>query len=138
MKSPKRFPVMLLIVILATPAFSQAIRREEVRFKGGTNSATIKDRIKGSQTVDYLLVAKAEQTMTVVLKPSNASCYFNIMGPADATALFNGSISGYTFKGMLPADGQYTVRVYLMRNAARRAETADYAITFVIEANARD
>jgi hypothetical protein len=102
------------------------------------NSATIKDRIKGSQTVDYLLTAKAVRNMTVVLKPSKASCYFNVMGPADATAFFNGSISGNAFKGTLPADGQYTVRVYLMRSAARRAETADYAITFVVEANARD
>jgi hypothetical protein len=31
---------------------------------------------------------------------------------------------------MLPASGDYVVRVYLMRNAARRGETCDFRITF--------
>jgi hypothetical protein len=30
---------------------------------------------------------------------------------------------------MLPADGDYTVRVYLMRNAARRNETSSFTLT---------
>lgn len=31
--------------------------------------------------------------------------------------------------GTLPVDGDYTVRVYLMRSAARRNETAEYTLT---------
>ena len=36
--------------------------------------------------------------------------------------MFVGSISGNQFEGRLPASGDYKVRVYLMRSAARRDE----------------
>jgi hypothetical protein len=39
-----------------------------------------------------------------------------------------GSTSGNRFEAELPADGVYTIRVYLMRNAARRNETARYTL----------
>jgi hypothetical protein len=43
-------------------------------------------------------------------------------------AIFVGSTSGNRFEAELPADGEYTIRVYLMRNAARRNETANYTL----------
>ena len=36
---------------------------------------------------------------------------------------------GNHFLGPLPADGEYTVQVYLMRNAARRKEVANYRLS---------
>ena len=38
--------------------------------------------------------------------------------------MFVGSTSGNRFSGVLPTDGDYAIRVYLMRNAARRNESA--------------
>lgn len=43
--------------------------------------------------------------------------------------MFVGSTSGVAATMMLPDDGVYVVRVYLMRNAARRKETSNYTLT---------
>ena len=108
------------------------IREKTVQFAKGKSSATVKDKIKGRESVDYKLGASAGQTMTVTLKPSNRSTYFNVMAPGDDSAIFIGSTSGNTFSGSLPKTGNYVVRVYLMSNAARRNETSSYSIDFKI------
>jgi hypothetical protein len=66
--------------------------------------------------------------MTVSFSPSNLSAYFNVLPPGTEVAMFVGSTSGNRFTAALPADGVYTIRVYLMRNAARRNETAQYTL----------
>jgi hypothetical protein len=92
----------------------------------------LKDHVKGYESVDYRLGAATGQTMEVTLKSSNRFIYFNVLPPGDETAIFIGSTSGNHFAGTLPTNGDYTVRVYLMRNAARRNETASYSIDFKI------
>jgi hypothetical protein len=106
------------------------IRRETVHFKAGATGATIKGKITGDETVDYVVNARQGQSMVVMLDASNASAYFNVMPPGSDTAIFIGSTSGNRYEGTLPASGDYTVRFYLMRNAARRNETATYTIKF--------
>ena len=44
------------------------------------------------------------------------------------SAMFVGD-SGANYSGMLPTDGDYVVRVYLMRPAARRGESSNYTLT---------
>jgi hypothetical protein len=66
--------------------------------------------------------------MLAILKPSNLSAYFNVLPPDSNVAMFVGSISGNRFKAKLTADGVCTIRVYLMRNAVRRNETAKYTL----------
>jgi hypothetical protein len=121
-----------LFLFASLPAAAQDIRRQPVQFKPGEIGATIKGKIKGDQTVDYLLRAKAGQTLVVILEASNASTYFNVMAPGEDSALFIGSTSGNRFVGKGQKDGDYTVRVYLMRNAARRGATASYTINFAV------
>jgi hypothetical protein len=120
----------LIGLLLASPfaAASSAIRQEAIPFKLGASSAVLKGKIKGDQTVDYQLRARAGQAMAVSFKPTNPSAYFNVLPPGSTEALFIGSTSGNRFEGKLPADGSYTIRVYLMRNAARRNETAQYTL----------
>ena len=63
--------------------------------------------------------------MTVSLTTSNRSAYFNVNPPGDETALFVGCPARATSsKALFPTAGDYTIRVYLMRNAARRDESA--------------
>ena len=47
--------------------------------------------------------------------------------------MFVGSTSGNQFEGRLPASGDYKVRVYLMRSAARRDEIANYRLEMIID-----
>lgn len=108
-----------------------------VHFARGASSATIKGTLKGYRTVDYKLAAKAGQTMSVKLTTRNASNYFNVLPPGSKDeAIFVGSTSGNEWSGSLPADGEYAVRVYLMRSAARRNETASYVLTVGITGSA--
>ncbi|MGA7964287.1 MAG: META domain-containing protein [Gammaproteobacteria bacterium] len=96
----------------------------------------VKGSIIGDEIVDYKLGAKADQTMSIKLKTSNASLYFNVLPPGSESALFIGSTSGNEWTGTLPVDGDYTVRVYLMRDAARRNERANYTLTVGITGGA--
>jgi len=74
--------------------------------------------------------------MVVVLKTDNGSNYFNIFAPGKKPgdeAMFIGSTLGDRYDGTLPADGKYTVQVYLMRNAARRNEKVNYTLEIGID-----
>jgi hypothetical protein len=127
--------VMALALALAAPGFALgAIESRQVQFAKGTSAATIKGAIKGDATIDYKLRAKAGQTMRVTLKSSHGSNYFNVLPPgSDDVAIFAGSTGGNEWTGALPADGEYKVRVYLMRSAARRGESANYTLTVGID-----
>ncbi len=125
--------VLSVAVLGASAALAQvAIRKEPVHFKAGESGAAVKGKIKGDETVDYVLGAQKGQSMVVTLEASNGSAYFNVTAPGADEALFIGSTSGSRYEGTLPASGDYTVRLYLMRNAARRGETADYTIRFSV------
>jgi Periplasmic lysozyme inhibitor of I-type lysozyme len=117
---------LLLETIPASAAMD--IRQEQIQFEKGKSGTTITGKIKGDQIVDYQLRAGAGQSMVAIFKTSNLSAYFNVLPPGSEVAIFVGSISGNRFEAKLPADGVYTVRVYLMRNAARRNETANYTL----------
>jgi hypothetical protein len=110
------------------------IRKERVSFAPGATSATVQGTIKGYQAVDYLLGARQGQSMTVSMASDNAANYFNILAPGEKdVAMFIGSTSGNQYEGVLPATGDYTVRVYLMRSAARRDEVANYRLEMITQ-----
>lgn len=116
--------------IAASPLPNQRIER--VEFAKGATSTVIKGQIKGDGFVDYVLSVGAGQSLSVTLEPSNLSNYFNIDPPGTDGAMFIGNISGNTFKGVLPTDGEYGIRVYLMRNAARRNESSNYTLSIAV------
>jgi hypothetical protein len=115
--------------LAVTAAADEGIRQEKVQFAEGASSAVIKAQIKGDTTVDYVVRAAAGQTLSVELQKSNAQNYFNVLPPGSTGgAMFVGD-SGENYSGTLPTDGEYVVRVYLMRPAARRDESSSYTLT---------
>lgn len=123
-----------IVIAAATPSTAQApIRSERVQFAKGTSAKTIKAAIKGDQAVDYLIGVRAGQTVTVTLASSNASNYFNITAPGADAALFIGSTGGNRHSFRVPSSGDYAIRVYLMRNAARRNEAGRYTLTVAVK-----
>lgn len=123
---------LLAGVLTATASLAHAvgIQTTPLQFAKGTSSATVKGSLTGDGTIDYTLRARAGQSMSVTLKTSNDANYFNVLPPgSNDVAIFIGSTSGNEFTGALPADGEYKIRVYLMRSAARRKEKADYTLT---------
>lgn len=123
------FALALLVAAGGASAAPDPGRTETVRFAKGASSKVITGSVKGHGTVNYMVDVRAGQTLKVTMKTSNASAYFNVVAPGADAALFNGSISGNTHSGVIPSSGAYKVQVYLMRNAARRGETARYTLT---------
>jgi hypothetical protein len=105
--------ILLATLLVSTSALAGDIPTERVQFAKGANSATIEGRIQGDMSV---------------------ANYFNIIEPGRSNeAMFVGSISGNQFEGVLPASGDYKVRVYLMRSAARRDDIANYRLEMIID-----
>jgi hypothetical protein len=119
-------------LLLMASAAHAADKSQEVKFAPGTTSATIRSSLEGYDMNTYRLGASAGQTLSVTFTPSNSSCYYNVEAPGADEALFNGSESGDAYSGVLPYDGDYQVKVYLMRNAARRNETCKFSLTVEI------
>jgi Bacterial SH3 domain len=107
---------------------AQDIRTERVAFAPGTSGTLIEGSITGREIVDYVVGADAGQILSADLQTSNASAYFNILPAGSEEAIFIGSTSGNVADVPLAAAGDYAIRVYLMRNAARRDETAHYSL----------
>lgn len=125
------------LLLAGAPAAADGIKTVPVHFKKGTSGASLKGKIVGDETIDYTLGAKAGQQMSVTMKADNGAAYFNLLPPgSNVEAIFVGSTSGNAFSGELPKDGEYKVRVYLMRSAARRNEQADFTLDVAITGDA--
>jgi hypothetical protein len=134
-KALRRFFTVLSLVFLtiSAPVTASEIRTERVHFKKGSSSAVVEDSISGDATADYVLGAKKGQYMNVSMATDNAANYFNILAPGEEdAAFFIGSTSGNQYEGVLPENGDYKIRVYLMRSAARRNEVAKYRLEMII------
>jgi hypothetical protein len=136
-----RLVTATMVLVLAqsfagTAVADASIRQEKVQFATGASSAVIKGQLKGDAMVDYLVRAAAGQTLSVKLQKTNAQNYFNVMPPGSTgSAMFVGD-SGENYSGVLPTDGNYIVRVYLMRPAARRGESSNYELTVGVSGRA--
>jgi hypothetical protein len=123
----------IILLTAQTTLAERDIRTERVQFKPGATSAVVEDSITGYQTVDYVLGAREGQSMNVSMATNIGANYFNILAPGETeVAMFIGSTSGNQYEGILPESGDYTIRVYLMRSAARRNETADYRLEMIV------
>ncbi|MGV0976634.1 MAG: hypothetical protein ACOYBO_11975 [Azonexus sp.] len=131
--------VALLLVppVVAPAAVADLGRTEYVQFARGAISTVIKGQVKGDHYIDYQVRVSAGQALSVEMKTGNASSYFNILPPGSGdVAMFIGNTSGNRYLGLLPTDGDYSIRVYLMRNAARRNESANFTLTVGVSGQA--
>jgi len=133
MKKILIIPMVGLALFGMTAMAKDKITTHQVHFKKGTNGATMKGSVKGYDTVLYKLGAKAGQHMRVSIDSKHAN--FNLYAPGKGMgdrALFLGE-PGIPYVGKLPADGTYTISVYLMRNEARRGTTAPFTLHVEID-----
>lgn len=137
----KAFVLLTLLGVLVTPC-SMALAGDErtvteIRFAPGHSSAVLKGRIEGYHYVDYEVRAGAGQTLKASMKASKGANYFNLIAPGSGdVAMHIGQVGGNRFEGMLPVEGVYTLRVYLMRSAARRNEASDYTLDVAVTGKA--
>lgn len=126
----RRLVAGVLTVGVACAVASTAIETRPIQFAKGASSATVQGTIQGDQTIDYKVSARAGQTMSVKLATRHGANYFNVLPPGSRdVAIFVGACGGSEWTDALPSGGEYTVRVYLMRSAARRNESASFVLT---------
>jgi hypothetical protein len=108
-------------------------RDETVTLDNGEISRTFQGTLRGREYIDFQIAAGAGQRLGVTLKRGNAMNYFKNMAPGANEALLIGSTSGHQARRILAADGVYTIRLYLMRAAARRNEHSDYELNIALD-----
>ncbi|MDQ2092444.1 SH3 domain-containing protein [Marimonas arenosa] len=117
-------------------AAAQQANVERVQFPAGQSGTTVSASLKGYESIEYLLGARAGQRMVVELFPSNPSTYFNIFAPGDrpgeGAAMYIAATNGLRFDGALPSNGDYRIQVFINRNAARRNESTNYTLNLSI------
>jgi hypothetical protein len=129
------FCTALIAALVASNAVAaDDIQEIRIQFEAGANSAFVESTITGYESIDYVLRANEGQAMNVSMSTDNLSNYFNILPPGESyEAVFIGSIAGNQYEGVVPETGDYKVRVYLMRNAARRDEIAHFRLEMIID-----
>lgn len=132
MKSLRQVFTLFFLAALAWSILAET-QTIPVALSKDSDSASFSGSLKGEQTIDYVVSAKAGQTLRVTLQPSNESSYFNVLPPGPAEkAIFIGSVAGYEWAGELPVDGEYRVRTYLMGSTEKKNEGSSYALTIAI------
>jgi hypothetical protein len=118
-------------LLAALPQAALAADKVETHTVDATAPGTkvLRGKIRGYDTAEYKVQVRQGQTLSVGLKTSSRSNYFNVTPPGAQEASFIGSIKGLDYRGKVEQDGEYTVSVYLMRNAARRNESATYTLS---------
>ena len=120
------------VFLAGASAAADGIETRTLKFAKGASSATVKGSITGRQTIDYKVRARSGQRMNVTLKSGHAGLAFNVLPPGSKDVAITDAISRQEWSGELPADGEYTVRTYLPRSAARRGEKASYTLTVAV------
>jgi hypothetical protein len=109
-----------MLLVLPLSIFAQGAP-QRVRFQSGHSSVTLKGRIVGFDAKDYVVGAKAGQAMTLRLTSSNPSTYFVIYSINGRATDMNETTE---WSESLSESGDYLIRVFMMRSAARRKGAA--------------
>lgn len=134
-----KYWIALFFTLLSTTLSAAPDGRmvQTVSFSKEGKSATLIGRIKGYDYIDYLVPARAGQTLKVSLKGSHRANYFNLLPPNSSdVAMVSGEWSHNQANSLLPDDGIYTIRVFLIRAAARRNETSHFSLAVSIDGQA--
>lgn len=124
----------LTLLLASAPANSTpAMNENPIKINTGEANANLSGKLSGDQIIEYKLYAMAGQYLSLSLHSPASSIYFNITAPSAETAMFIGSTSGNTFSGELPSSGDYTIRIYMMRSAARQKKTARFTLNAILK-----
>ena len=131
-----RIILVFLLLLMAPVIQAGESQTHRLVLTDAVPRTTIEGSVAGYDSPGYVIVAAAGQVLTVTLAAKNPSTYFNVFAPGKQpgidAALFIGATEGQQFSVLLSESGDYTIEVYLMRNAARRAETASFVLSVAL------
>jgi len=122
-------PMTMMLVLVMTPGtLAQQPTQQEINLPALGHYAVVAGAIEGSDIIDYQVSGKRGQILSVDLNARPGSAYFNILPDSSETALFIGATEGEVADVSLPGPGDYRIRVYQMRSAARRGERSEFSL----------
>lgn len=116
--------LVMMALLVADSIGAQTSRR--VRFAKGASSATVNGHVKGYGYIDYIVGAKAGQTMSVRLTGSSVAEF--VIRLPDGENLGMDATGVREWSGELPTTGDYSIRVLMSRADARRGMTARFSL----------
>lgn len=124
----------LVAVIVIAAAESSAQSKIKVRFAKGKAAASYNGSIRGTKYVDYVLRAKKGQTLKIAISKNMGSpVYFNVLRWGSDVAISIEARQTRSFRGSLPEDGLFAVRVFMEKADRLRNRPASFRIGFSIE-----
>ncbi len=101
------------LLVLGTTALSmQRTLVRRVRFPRGQTTAILKGSIVNDRMNQYLLNARAGQTMSVHLTSPKGKAFFDLYPRNDRGAMPDSAEDAKDFEGKLPQSGDYVISVY--------------------------
>jgi heat shock protein HslJ len=95
----------------------------------GQTTVVMRGRIRGREYIDHQITARAGQRLRLRFESSHRANSFILLPPGSSgEAMASGDLLSNRYEGALPTDGVYTVRVFLMRAAARRHESSQFEL----------
>jgi len=123
--------VISMVFISGVTILGQA-KPERVRFSRGASSITLRGRIVGYGTKDYVISAKAGQVMKLHLSTTNSYTNFFIYSINGRQPDMPDITNDWSQK--LSESGDYVIRVFMMRAGARKkGAAADYTLSISIQ-----
>lgn len=65
-------------LLVGTAVTSAEAAIKHIQFAKGKSSASVSGKVKGNESIDYVIRAGAGQTMTVDFKASKGAAFFNV------------------------------------------------------------
>jgi uncharacterized protein YgiM (DUF1202 family) len=98
---------------------------QRVSFAPGTSAATVGGRVQGAQSRQYIVGARAGQTMTTSTIGTSPFLQVLVFAPNGR----NLYVGGRDWSGVLPQSGDYRVQVRLVPEEQRSGAAAEYSLT---------
>ncbi len=127
-RSSRVLALLCMLAVTTTTISAREVRLQPVNLDQVGELRILESTLTGDEIVDYQVTGERSQILSVDLMTSNPASYFNIQPAGSNEAIFIGSTQGTVADVPLPKSGAYVIRVYLMRSAARRGETAEFSL----------
>src|SRR5262245_50354738 len=126
--------VCLALFAFGVTAHAADLPKGPIKVDVSSGEATQKADITGEEYVDYVFPAEVGQSLAVTLESNSKNCHFDLSGPQSETPFYISAITGDRYQQNVRNSGNHRVRVYLVRRAARKGESASYKISFRLSA----
>ena len=130
----KKLLFVLILSVLAGLAAQDiaAQTKTRVQFAKGTTGTTVKGTVRGYAYRDHVVGALAGQLISVSVAGTPSQSVLTVFLPNGEN--MEGAAQMNDFSGALPADGDYGIRVGMMRSAARRSgSVSNYTLKISIK-----